>query len=254
MNGSRNIGVVTVGRSDYGIYRPVLRELSKTPGIVISIFASGTHLEARYGHTVSEIESDGFEVRKRVPIDLADDSGGAVALAMARGVAGFADALSDVRPDVLLVLGDRFDMFPAAVAALPLRIPVAHIHGGETTEGAIDESIRHAITKLSHVHFPSTEAYGRRLEQLGEEPWRITVSGAPSLDNVKTIRRLSMAELGAKIGIDLATPPLLVTYHPATLDSMPSVAQVDELLGGLRTGDGEARAAFSIVLWYSPMV
>ena len=234
----RTIGIVTVGRSDYGIYLPVLRLLRETPGIALWIFASGAHLESRFGYTVRDIEADGFEIRERVPVDLKNDSAAEIALSMGLGVSGFATALARSRPDILVVLGDRFDMFPAAIAALPMRIPLAHIHGGETTEGAMDESVRHAITKLSHLHFPSTEIYARRLVQLGEEPWRITVSGAPALDNVTAMPRMSRGELAAKTGIPLVAPPLLVTYHPATLQKESPAEQVVALLAGLESWCG----------------
>lgn len=234
----RKIGVVTVGRSDYGVSLPVLRRLRESPGVALWLFVSGTHLEERFGFTIRDIEADGFEIRERVPVDLKSDSASAIAASMGRGVSGFAAALTRSRPDMLVVLGDRFDMFPAAIAALPLRIPVAHIHGGETTEGAMDESIRHAITKLSHLHFPSTEIYARRLEQLGEEPWRITVSGAPALDHVTAMKRMSRDELATKIGMPLNTPPLLVTYHPGTLQKESAAEQIAELIAALESWRG----------------
>ena len=234
----RTIGVVTVSRADYGILLPVLKLLAATRDVTLWIFATGTHLEERFGDTVRDIERDGFTVRERIPIGLDGDTDCDVAAAMGRGVAGFAAALSRSRPDVLLVAGDRFDTFPAAIATLPLRIPVAHIHGGEVSHGAIDDSIRHAITKLSHLHFPSTAQYARRIEQLGEEPWRITVSGAPSLDNVLAIPRLDRAALEAKVGMPLTPAPLLVTFHAATLDAQTPEQQIAALLDGLSAWAG----------------
>lgn len=234
----RTIGVVTTARSDYGIYLPILARLRATSEAALWLFAGGMHLEERFGLTVRDIEADGFEVRERIPFELKSDLPEEIAAAMGRGVCGFAAAFARSRPDLLVVLGDRFDMFPAAVAALPLRIPVAHIHGGETTEGAMDESIRHAITKLSQLHFPSTETYAQRLRQLGEEPWRITVSGAPALDNVRAVPRLSREELAAKIGMLLDSAPLLVTYHPATLQAETPAQQIAETLAGIEAWRG----------------
>ncbi|MCE9613246.1 MAG: UDP-N-acetylglucosamine 2-epimerase [Lentisphaerae bacterium] len=234
----RTIGVVTVARSDYGIYVPVLKHLQQTPALATWLFVTGAHLEARFGLTVREIEADGYPIRERIPLHLDGDAPAAIATAMGRGVAGFAEALARSRPDVLLVLGDRFDMLPAAVAALPLRIPVAHLHGGEVTEGAMDESIRHAITKLSHLHFPSTSAYAQNLRQLGEEPWRITLSGAPSLDNVVGLPRLTPGVLADRIGMPVESP-LLVTYHPATLQRESSAQQIAEVIRGLEAWPGQ---------------
>jgi UDP-hydrolysing UDP-N-acetyl-D-glucosamine 2-epimerase len=234
----RTLGVVTVSRADYGILLPVLKRLATTPDVELWVYATGTHLEERFGCTVLDIERDGFTVRERVPISLISDSPDEIAAAMGRGVSGFATALSRSRPDVLLLAGDRFDTLPAAIAALPLRIPLAHIHGGEVSHGAIDDSIRHAITKLSHLHFPATAAYARRIEQLGEEPWRITISGAPSLDNMLTMPRLSREAIESKIGMRLSTVPLLVTFHAATLDAQPPERQIAEVLAGLNDWTG----------------
>jgi UDP-hydrolysing UDP-N-acetyl-D-glucosamine 2-epimerase len=179
----------------------------------LRLFVGGAHLSARFGSTVEEIERDGFAITARVDMLEEDDSPAGVAEAIGRGVTGFARAFSRVRPDILLVLGDRFEMFAAGIAALPLRIPVAHLHGGERTEGLIDEAIRHSLTKLSHLHFVATEEYARRVVQLGEEPWRVVVSGAPALDAIRELQPMSDSELDA-IGVRLRGRTLLVTYHP----------------------------------------
>jgi UDP-hydrolysing UDP-N-acetyl-D-glucosamine 2-epimerase len=228
----RSVGVVTVGRSDYGIYRPVLRELAAREGIDVQLFVGGAHLSERFGLTIAEIERDGFPIAARVDMLGGDDSPVGVAESIGRGVAGFAEAFDRDRPDILLVLGDRFEMLSAGLAALPLDIPLAHVHGGETTEGAIDESMRHALTKLSHLHFASTDVYGRRIEQLGEEPWRITVSGAPALDAIREVEPMNDDEL-AERGIRLRGPTLLVTFHPVTLESDRLEEHVDALLAAV---------------------
>lgn len=225
----RRVGVVTVARSDYGIYRPVLRALERREDVQVELFVGGMHLLERFGLTVSEIERDGFPIAERVDFLGAGDSPVDVAVAIGRGVAAFADAFERNRPDILIVLGDRFEMFAAGIAALPLALPLAHLHGGESTEGAIDESIRHSLTKLSHLHFAATEDYARRIVQMGEEPWRVHVSGAPALDALVDFEPLSDDELAAR-GVRLAGPTLLVTYHPATLAPQETKGELDALL------------------------
>ncbi len=229
----KTIGVVTVGRSDYGIYLPILRRIDATKELDLRLFVSGMHLSPEFGLTVRVIERDGFPIAARVEMLLSSDTPEGIAKSMGIGLIGFAQAFSSARPDILLVLGDRFEMAAAALAALPFKIPVAHIHGGELTRGATDESLRHSITKLSHLHFVSTEEYARRVEQLGEEPWRITVSGAPSLDNIQTVSLPSSEELKRRYNLKLEPPPLLVTFHPATLQYERTEEQVTELVGAL---------------------
>ncbi len=214
----RTIGVVTVARSDYGIYRPVLQALAARDDVNLQLYVGGMHLAERFGSTVGEIEQDGFPIAERVDFLADEDTPLAVAESIGRGVIGFAGAFTRSRPDLLVVLGDRFEMFAAAVAALPLGIPLAHIHGGELTEGAIDDAMRHAITKLSHLHFVSTEAYAARVRQLGEEDWRVTVSGAPALDAFVGFEPLDASALEKQFGISFAQRTLLVTFHPETLE------------------------------------
>jgi UDP-hydrolysing UDP-N-acetyl-D-glucosamine 2-epimerase len=227
----RKIGVVTVARSDYGIYRPLLRELAARD-VDLRLFVGGMHLRARFGSTIDEIERDGWPIAARADFLVDDDSGPAIAAELGRGVVAFAEAFARERPDLLVVLGDRFEMLAAGLAALPLTIPVAHLHGGEKTEGAIDESMRHALTKLSHLHFPATEGYARRIEQLGEEPWRIVVSGAPALDAIREFVPLTDEQL-ADHGVHLRGPTLLVTFHPVTLEPGETERQTDALLAAI---------------------
>ncbi len=233
----RTIGVVTVGRSDYGIYQPVLRAIAAHPELRLQMLVSGTHLSSEFGMTVAAIEADGFVIGDRIDMLLSSDSPEGIAKSMGLGTIGFAQAFARSRPDLLVVLGDRFDMFVAALAALPFRIPVAHIHGGELTRGAIDDSLRHAMTKLSHLHFVSTAEYGRRVAQLGEEPWRIVVCGAPALDQVGTVPNLSPGAWTAAYGAPVDPPPLLVTFHPVTLEYEQVAHQVDELLAAVDAAD-----------------
>lgn len=229
----RTIGIVTVARSDYGLYLPVLRRLQGDPSVQMQLYVSGMHLAPEFGMTVTEIEKDGFVIAERIPTLSTLDSPLAIAQAISAGVSGFGNAFDCSRPDILVVLGDRFEMYAAAVAALPFKIPVAHIHGGELTQGAIDDALRHSMTKLSHLHFVATQEYARRVSQLGEEPWRITVSGAPGLDNLTFIRLLTRKELETSLGFVLEPTFLLVTFHPVSLQYEQTAWQCGELLAAL---------------------
>lgn len=233
----KHLAVVTVARSDYGIYRPLLDALHTASDFELSIIATGMHLDPRYGYTVAQIEADGFTVAERVESLVASDTAGGVVRSMGLGLLGFAAVYERNHYDMVMVLGDRFDMIPAAQAALPFRLPVAHLHGGELTVGAMDDALRHAITKLSHLHFTATESYARRVIRMGESPWRVTVSGAPSLDHLTRLERLPVAALKARFSLHFEAPPLLVTLHPATLESLSVESQVNALLDALATVD-----------------
>jgi len=229
----RKITAVTVARSDYGIYRPILRKIQECPDLSLSLIVSGMHLSPEFGLTVQAIEADGFPITERVETLLSSDTPVGISTTMGLGAISFAQAYARARPDLLLVLGDRFDMFAAALAALPFRIPVAHIHGGEVTLGAIDDALRHSITKLSHLHFATTAKHGQRICQMGEEAWRVVVCGAPSLDNLRSVPLLQPSELESRFGLSLRKPPLLVTFHPVTLEFEQTGFQTDELLAAL---------------------
>lgn len=233
----RTIGVVTVGRSDYGIYLPLLRKIEADPDLELHLIVAGMHLSPEFGFTAGAIEADGFQIGERVEMLLSSDSPAGIAQSMGLGTIGFAQAYARFRPDILLVLGDRFEMHAAALAALPFKIPVAHIHGGELTQGAIDDALRHSMTKLSHLHFVSAEEYGRRVAQLGEEPWRVTVAGALSLDNLHSGSLLGARELEKTYGLSLDQAPILVTFHPVTLEYEQTEWQVGELLAALASLD-----------------
>ena len=233
VNRVRTIGVVTVARSDYGIYIPLLRRISSDSELSLSLIATGMHLSTEFGRTEDMIEADGFTIDHRIEMLLSADTPSGISKSIGLGVIGFAQLFAECRPDILVLLGDRYEMCAAAIAALPFKLPVAHIHGGEVTSGAIDDALRHSITKLSHLHFPATSTYARRLVQLGEEPWRITVSGAPSLENLREIRLMSVAEVERRYGISLNRAPLLVTYHPVTLEYEQTERHMKELLAAL---------------------
>lgn len=233
----RTIAVVTVARSDYGIYRSVLEALAADRRLALKIVAAGTHLSARHGLTARLIVKDGHRIAARVPTVSSSDEPEGIADAMARAAAGFGRAWKKLRPDLILVLGDRYEMHAAALAALPFLIPVAHIHGGELTEGAFDDSLRHSLTKLSHLHFPATKGAARRIVQLGEEPWRVLVSGAPALDAFLSRKPLPRAEWARRLALPEGPAPLLVTFHPVTLEYRSAESQTKELLAALSRAD-----------------
>lgn len=229
----RTIGVVTGARSDYGIYAPLLRAILADPDLHLRLYVTGMHLSPEFGLTVRMIEADGFRIDERVEMLLSSDTPEGISKSMGLGVMGFAQVFARSRPDILVVLGDRFEMHAAAVAALPFKVPVAHIHGGEVTQGAIDDALRHSITKLSHLHFVALQTYAQRVMQLGEEPWRITVCGALSLDNLNSMQLLTPSDLESQYGVCLDPPPLLVTFHPVTLEYEQTEWQITELLAAL---------------------
>ncbi|MBI4596925.1 MAG: UDP-N-acetylglucosamine 2-epimerase (hydrolyzing) [Candidatus Omnitrophica bacterium] len=234
----RMIGVVTVGRSDYGMVTPILKAIQREPSLRLHLIVSGAHLSAEFGATINDIERDGVPIGDRVEMLRHADTPEGIADSIGRGVSGFARSFAATRPDVLLILGDRVEMCAAALAALPMTIPVAHLHGGELTEGAIDDALRHAMTKLSHVHFVATDAYAKRVMQLGEEPWRVTRCGAPSLDHITDIPRLNREELHVQFGLRLREPILLVTCHPVTLEFERTEWHIAQLLEALAEWTG----------------
>ena len=230
----RRIAVITTSRADYGILRYVARALAACPNVEFGFLVSGTHLIAAHGGTVGEIEADDMPILERIELGLTSDEPPQLALAMAAATRGFGEAFARHGIDIVLTLGDRFEMLAATIATLPFRLPVAHLHGGELSFGATDEIIRHAMTKLSHLHFVSTQAHGRRVAQMGEEAWRITVSGAPALDTLEFITLPDRATLERRVGLDLGDPPLLVTIHPETVSQISPEAQAQALLAALK--------------------
>jgi UDP-hydrolysing UDP-N-acetyl-D-glucosamine 2-epimerase len=236
---ARTIGVVTVARSDYGHLVPLLEALRDHPAVALQVYVAGSHLSPRFGRTVEAIEADGWTITDRIETTGASDAPADVAAGVGAGVVGFARAFARGRPDLIVLLGDRVEMLAAAVAALPLAIPVAHLHGGEVTEGAIDEQARHALTKLSHLHLPAAEVYARRIRQMGEEPWRVHCAGAPGLDRFARLAAVPRAELARRIGLPLRRPTLLVTFHPVTLEPGEAGAHSEELAAALEMVDGD---------------
>lgn len=234
----RAVAVVSVSRSDYGHLRPVLEEIRAAPDLKLLLFVAGMHLAPEFGMTVEAIEADGWPIAERIEMLEPEDSPEAVAASIGRGVGGFARAYVRHRPDLVVVLGDRFEMLAAAVAALPFALPLAHIHGGEISEGAMDNQTRHAITKLAHLHFASAELHARRIAQMGEEAWRIHTVGAPGLDRLRTVEFLSRAELASTLELPPEGRWVIVTFHPVTLEYRETETQLSELLAALDKVDG----------------
>jgi GDP/UDP-N,N'-diacetylbacillosamine 2-epimerase (hydrolysing) len=230
---SKKICVVTGSRADYGLLRPVLREISAATDLKLQVIATGMHLAPEFSLTFREIEADGFVIDRKVEMQLSSDSPSAITKSMGLGMIGFSDALQELSPDLLLVLGDRFEIFPAVAAALIACVPVAHLHGGETTEGAFDEAIRHSITKMSHLHFVAAEEYRQRVIRMGEHPDRVFRVGGLGVDNIRQLKLLGRAELEKSLGFSLGKKNLLVTFHPVTLEPDSTARQMEELLAAL---------------------
>lgn len=229
----RKVCVVTGSRAEYGLLYWVVRDIMDAPDLELQLVVTGMHLAPAFGETVREIERDGIPIARRVDSLLASDSTVGLAKSIGLGVIGAADALADLRPDIVLVLGDRFEILAFAQACLALRIPLAHIAGGDTTEGAIDEAMRHSITKMAHVHFVTNEMSARRVRQLGEDPARVHVVGSPGLDHLRRSRLMDRPELEQALGAKLGPVNILATYHPVSLDSDDGIAGYREFLAAL---------------------
>ena len=230
---SRKICVVTGSRAEYGLLRWVMEGIRQTPALELQVVATGMHLSPEFGLTYVEIEADGFTIDAKVEMLLSSDTPVGLAKSMGLGLIGFGEVLQRLRPDLMLVLGDRFEIFSAVAAALVAGIPVAHLHGGEATEGAFDEALRHSITKMSHLHFVAAEEYRKRVIQLGEHPDRVFLVGGLGVDSVRRLPLLDRTELEASLSFELGESSLLVTFHPVTLDPGASSKQMEELLAAL---------------------
>ncbi len=225
------ICVFTGTRAEYGILKPLMSALLNDQGLELQILVSGAHLSPEFGFTYHGIEDDGFDINEKIEILLSSDSNTAISKSVGLGLINFCDSLSRLEPDLLIILGDRFEAFAMATAAMFSRIPVAHLHGGEATFGVIDESIRHSITKMSHLHFTSTEVYRHRVIQLGENPKRVFNVGALGAENISnSIELLSRNDLVGIIGFSPTQPFILVTFHPVTLEDATAEKEFSELL------------------------
>lgn len=229
----RKICFFTGSRAEYGLLAPLMHRVNQFEILVLQLIVSGMHLSPEFGLTYREIEEEGFVIDEKVPILQGIDTPIGISESIGLGVQGVAHALNRLKPDLLVLLGDRFETFAAATAALVQCIPIAHIHGGESTQGAMDEAFRHAITKMSHLHFASTEEYRRRIIQLGENPKRVFNVGAIGLENIESLNLLSRQELEADLGFRFGETNLLVTFHPVTLEKQSAQVQFSELLRAL---------------------
>jgi GDP/UDP-N,N'-diacetylbacillosamine 2-epimerase (hydrolysing) len=258
----RKICVVTGSRAEYGLLRWPMEEIRAASDLELQLIATGAHLSPEFGLTYREIEADGFRIDRRLEVLLSSDSAAGIAKSMGLALIAFAEAFEQLQPDVLLVLGDRFEIFSAVAAALVARIPVAHLQGGEATEGSFDDSLRHCITKMSHLHFVAAEEYRQRVIQLGEHPQRVFLVGGLGTDGIRKTKLLDRPALEAALGIQLGAKNLLITFHPATLDEESAPRQMAELLAALAelpdvhllftmpNADTQGRALFGMIQRY----
>ncbi|SEP70573.1 GDP/UDP-N,N'-diacetylbacillosamine 2-epimerase (hydrolysing) [Ectothiorhodospira magna] len=230
----KKICVVTGTRAEYGLLRWVMEGIRHSPVLELQLIATGMHLSPEFGMTIKAIEEDGFTIDRKVEMLLSSDTKVGVTKSMGLGMIGFADALDDLKPDLMLLLGDRYEIFAAAASAMIARIPIAHLHGGETTQGAFDEAIRHSLTKMSHLHFVAAEEYKKRVIQLGEDPRYVFNVGGLGIDNILRLKLLSREQLEDSLAFKFAPKNLLITFHPVTLEENTSSNQVDELLAALK--------------------
>jgi UDP-hydrolysing UDP-N-acetyl-D-glucosamine 2-epimerase len=230
---TRKVCVFTGTRAEYGLLYWLMREIQNSPELKLQLLVSGSHLASEFGETWKQIEADGFTIDEKVDMHLESDAPVAVAQSMALGLAGCAEALDRLKPAIMVVLGDRYEALAAAEAAMVLGLPIAHIHGGEASEGVMDDAIRHAITKLAHLHFPAAEPYRAKIVQLGEDPDRVFNVGAPALDQIARASLLDRAALGRDIGFDLGERFFVVTFHPAALDAASSDVALRALFDAL---------------------
>lgn len=226
----KRIAVLSSGRADYGLLYWTLNALHEAPDMELQLIVAAMHLSPLHGHTVEQVEADPWQIASRIDCLLASDTGASAARAIGLATIQVAGELERLKPDWLLVLGDRFELLAAVNAALLMRIPIAHLHGGEVTFGAVDEQVRHSVTQMASLHLPATEAYGRNILAMGEEPWRVRVVGAPGLEWLRRAELPSRDRLELELDIDLARPWLMVTYHPATLSDISPAQQVQLVL------------------------
>lgn len=228
----RKIAVVTGTRAEYGILKPVLKTIKTHPRLDLALVVTGMHLSREFGYTIKEIRKDGFKIDAKVEMLHAEDTGAAMAKSIGQGIEKMTEVLKRIKPDFIVLLGDRAEMLAGAVAASYVGIPIAHLHGGEVS-GSVDDSVRHAITKLAHVHFPATRGSANRIIKMGEDPSRVFIVGAPSLDTILNERLPKQAKLSKKYGLDLSKPILLVLQHPVVTEADEAANQIKETLNAI---------------------
>jgi len=229
----RKICIITGTRAEYGLLSRLMRMIQNDATTELQIIVTNMHLSPEFGNTYQEIENDGFIINKKVPLDLSSDTANAIVKSMGQAQIGFADAFETLKPDIIVILGDRYEMLAAASAALLFKIPIAHLYGGEITEGAYDDSIRHAITKMSHLHFTATEEYRKRVIQLGENPKNVFNVGSLGVENSKKIPLMGKADLEKSLHFAINKQTILVTYHPVTLENNTATSQIEALLSAI---------------------
>lgn len=231
----RKIGVITGTRAEYGLLYWVIKGLYEDRDVDLQLYVTGMHLSPEFGLTFRQIEKDGFRIDKKIEVVLSSDSPVGISKSIGLGVIGFAEAFAELKPDIIVLLGDRFEILAAATAATIARIPIAHCHGGEATEGLIDEPIRHSVTKMSHLHFTATDEYRKRVIQLGEHPSRVFNTGALGIENINRLKLLDKKEFEKSIDFRLNKKNLLVTFHPVTLEKSTAKNQFQNLLNVLES-------------------
>jgi len=246
MSAARHIAVVTGSRADYGLLLWPIKRLLEEPSFKLSVIATGMHLAPEFGMTVDQIVADGIPIAMKVPILGKGDDATAMAEAIGKGVAGFAQAFDQLRPDLVLLLGDRYEIFAAAQAAFVKKIPIAHLCGGDVTDGALDDAFRHSISKMASLHFPTNADAARRLRQLGEAENRIHVVGSTGIDAILRAPQIAAGDLERSLGHALSGRYLLATFHPVTLDALPSLDQLNELLAALEAIDPAITIVFTL--------
>ena len=230
----RKICVVTGTRAEYGLLRWLMDGINKSTKLDLQIVATGMHLSPEFGLTYQEIENDGFKIDRKIEMLISSDTANGIVKSMGIGMIGFADSLTELKPDLIVVLGDRYEIFTAVAAAMIFRTPVAHLHGGEASEGSIDESIRHSITKMSHLHFVAAEEYRKRVIQLGEQPDNVFLVGGLGIDNIVNLNLMKRKDFEKSIDFKLGIKNLLITFHPVTLEENTSEKQMNEILMALK--------------------
>ncbi len=233
MKNKRKICVITGTRAEFGLMYWIMKEIKDDPDCILQIICTGMHLSPEFGLTHNEIIKSGFRISKNVEIILSSDTSIGISKSIGLGLISFSEALDELKPDICLILGDRYEIFAACSSAMISRVPIAHIHGGEATEGLIDEAIRHSITKMSHLHFVSNKLYKKRVIQLGEQPKNVFNFGTPGLDNIYNLNLLSKKKFEKSINFKLSKLNFLVTYHPVTLEENTSKKQFNEILKAL---------------------
>ena len=232
---SRKICVVTGSRAEYGVLYFLIRKIETDLNLQLQIIVTGMHLSPEFGLTYRQIEQDGIRISKKIEMLLSSDTPAGISKSIGLGIIGFADAFAELQPDIVVLLGDRFETFSAACAAMVARVPIAHIHGGESSEGMIDEAIRHSITKMSHIHFTAAEGYKQRVIQLGENPERVHNVGGLGVDNIKRLKLMNREAFEKSIEFDLGPRNFMITYHPVTLEKSKAGEQFQNLLDALES-------------------